>query len=158
MSLHRNACVVLLAAVLLIPSGVAANEEAILDVQAWFVGYGDLWWEPTPEALAKIKTHYQLPYYLLLETGPTLMDSTALDRFLGSVERAENWRGSRILRMTVSLLNSSSGRIEAEWQDFNDAGEAARPCFAYEYAVGKFGSDWKIVAATQRPCPIEEQE
>ena len=156
MSLGRNSAFVFLAAMLLMPASVSGNEDAILDVQAWFVGYGDLWWEPTPEALERIKKHYRLPYYLLLETGPTMMDEEALDRFLGSVRRAENWRGSRIVRMTVSLLNSSSARIEAEWQDFDGSGKPARPCFAYEYAVGKFGSDWKIVVATQRPCPIEQ--
>ena len=157
MSLGRNASVVLLTAMLLVPADVLAEEDAILDVQAWFVSYGDLWWEPTSESLARIKAHYQLPYYLLLETGPTLMDGAALDRFLDSVGRAENWSGSRIVRATVSLLNSSSARIEAEWQDFDGSGKPARPCFAYEYAVGKFGRDWKILAATQRPCPMEEE-
>ena len=86
-----------------------------------------------------------------------MMGEAELDRFLGAVERAENWRGSRIVRTLVTLLNSSSGRIEAEWQDFDESGQPARPCFAYEYAVGKFGTDWKIIAATQRPCPIEEE-
>ena len=156
MSITKIASAVVLLAIL-IPVSASAEEDAILDLQSWFVAYGDLWWEPTPEALGKIKTHYQLPYYLLLETGPATMGEVELDQFLANVERAEGWRGSRIVRMSVTLLNASSGRIEAEWQDFDGSGQPARPCFAYEYAVGKFGADWKIVAATQRPCPIEEE-
>ncbi len=139
-----------------VAASLRTPDDAALDVQAWFIAYGDLWWEPTAEEMASLKEHYHLPYYLLLETGPRYMDEAALDRFLGNVLEAENWRGSRILRLTVSLLNSNSARIEAEWQDFADSGEARGPCFAYEYAVATFDGAWKIVAATQRPCPIED--
>lgn len=125
-------------------------------MQAWFIAYGDLWWEPTGEEIASLKEHYHLPYHLLLETGPQHMDEEALDRFLAGILKAQDWRGSRILRMSVSLLNSTSARIEAEWQDFADSGEARGACFAYEYAVARFDDAWKIVTATQRPCPIEE--
>ena len=135
---------------------LSAQDDEALDVQAWFIAYGDLWWEPTAEEIDALKEHYHLPYYLLLESGPRRMDEAALDRFLGNVLEAENWRGSRIRRMTVSLLNSSSARIEAEWQDFANSGEARGPCFAYEYAVARFDGAWKILTATQRPCPIEK--
>lgn len=135
---------------------LAAQNDGVIDVQAWFISYGDLWWEPGEEERTELKRYYHLPYHLLLESGPREMDEAALDNFLDSVLVAEDWRGSRILRMTVSLLNSRSARIEAEWQDFADSGEARGPCFAYEYAVGRFEESWLIFAATQRPCPIAE--
>lgn len=141
---------------LLPTADLCAQDDEALDVQAWFIAYGDLWWEPTAKEMAAVKEHYHLPYYLLIESGPQRMDEAALDRFLDNVLKAEDWRGSRILRMTVSLLNSSSARIEAEWQDFADSGAARGPCFAYEYAVASFNGAWKILTATQRPCPIEE--
>lgn len=133
------------------------DDEIALDVQAWFVAYGDLWWNPDRAAFQSIEKHYALPYYALMETGPAVMDKAALRGFLDRVRRTEGWGGSRIARLTITLMNSTSARIEAEWQDFGGDGSPVGPCFAYEYAVAKFARGWKIVALTQRPCSIADE-
>ena len=144
-------------AVLTILAPCVRASETALDLQLWFVEYGDLWWQPSAAALDNIEERYALPYYLLLESGPVVMDKAALKRFLSNVRRVPDWGGSRIRQMTVTLLNSRSGRVEAEWQDFSESGDARGACFAYEYAVAKFDSGWKIVAVTQRPCPMSQE-
>ncbi len=133
------------------------DDEIALDVQAWFVAYGDLWWKPDRAAFQSIEKHYALPYYALMETGPVVMDKAALRGFLDRVRRTEGWGGSRIARLIITLMNSTSARIEAEWQDFGGDGSPVGSCFAYEYAVAKFARSWKIVALTQRPCSIADE-
>ena len=110
MSPGRNASVVLLTAMLLVPAGVLAEEDAILDVQAWFVSYGDLWWEPTPESLARIKAPYQLPYYLLPRHGPTPMEAAALARFPGCVGRPRRARGTSVVGGSARGASRPVGR------------------------------------------------